>query len=178
MPRDLKNLKQVEPNVSTKTQNRENPLLSSAHPTLFLRKEVFQRHGVYDISFKVSADYDFMLKIMKDKDMNLKYLPEIITKMRVGGTSTGSLKQIIRKSTEDVQVLRNHGFRLPFMVLVAKNIRKIPILGHLFRSQEYVKGETEEAALYRMHGFWPQFSIWAGLWPNHLNTPSLFHLGY
>lgn len=97
-----------------------------AHPTLFLRKEVFQKHGIYDISFKVSADYNFMLQIMKDKEINLAYFPEIITKMRVGGTSTGSLKQIIRKSTEDVLVLRRNGFRFPILVLMAKNIRKIP----------------------------------------------------
>ncbi len=97
-----------------------------AHPTLFLRKEVFQKHGLYDNSYKVSADYDFMLKIMKDTDINLAYLPEIITKMRVGGTSTGSLKQIIRKSTEDIHVLRNHGFKHPLLVLLAKNVRKIP----------------------------------------------------
>ena len=97
-----------------------------AHPTLFLRKEVFQKHGLYDISYKVSADYNFMLQIMKDKDIKLVYFPEIITKMRVGGTSTGSLRQVIRKSTEDIRVLQSNGFKFPLLVLVAKNVRKIP----------------------------------------------------
>ena len=97
-----------------------------AHPTLFLRKEVFQKHGLYDNSYKVSADYNFMLQIMKDKDIYLAYFPEIITKMRVGGTSTGNLKQIIRKSTEDLHVLRSNGFKFPLLVLIAKNMRKVP----------------------------------------------------
>lgn len=96
------------------------------HPTLFLRKDVFQKHGLYDISYKVSADYKFMLQLMKDKDINLAYLPEIITKMRVGGASTGTLKQIIRKSTEDFNILRSNGFKLPLLVLIAKNLRKVP----------------------------------------------------
>lgn len=96
------------------------------HPTLFLRKEVFQKHGLYDTSYKVSADYKFMLQLMKDKDINLAYFPEIVTKMRIGGASTGTLKQILRKSTEDFHVLRSNGFKFPLLVLIAKNMRKIP----------------------------------------------------
>ena len=29
------------------------------HPTLFLRKEVYEKHGHFDTSYKISADYEF-----------------------------------------------------------------------------------------------------------------------
>ncbi len=98
------------------------------HPTLYLRKEVYQKHGPFDISFKIAGDYNFMVSVMKDKEINLEYLPEIITKMRMGGVSTGSLKDILTKSKEDIRALRNNGFKFPFLILAAKNLRKLPQL--------------------------------------------------
>jgi|GEM_PF-5770124 len=55
------------------------------HPTLFLRKEVYNKHGLFDTTFKIAGDYDFMLRVMTDPAMNLRYLPEVITRMRLGG---------------------------------------------------------------------------------------------
>ena len=69
-----------------------------------------------------------MLRVMQDKEINLVYLPEVITKMRMGGVSTGSLKDIIIKSKEDIRALHNNGFRFPLSVLIVKNLRKLPQL--------------------------------------------------
>jgi glycosyltransferase len=55
------------------------------HPTLFLRKEVYKKHGHFNTSFKIAGDYDFMLRVMTDPEMHLQYLPEVMTRMRVGG---------------------------------------------------------------------------------------------
>ena len=98
------------------------------HPALFLKKEVYQKHGLFDTSFKIAGDYDFMLRVMLDKEINLVYLPEVVTKMRMGGVSTGNLKQLFIKSKEDIRALHKNGFSFPFAVLAAKNLRKIPQL--------------------------------------------------
>ncbi len=98
------------------------------HPTLYLRKEVYEKHGLFDTSFKIAGDYDFMLRLMLDKEINLQLLPEVIVKMRMGGASTGSIKGIIQKSREDIRALQNNGFSYPWAVLIAKNVRKIPQL--------------------------------------------------
>jgi glycosyltransferase len=100
------------------------------HPTLFLRKEVYAKHGLFDTTFKIAGDYDFMLRVMTDHAMHLHYLPEVITRMRVGGASTGSIKGIILKMREDIRALRNNGFRFPLAILAAKNLRKLPQLLH------------------------------------------------
>lgn len=98
------------------------------HPTLYLRKEIYQKHGPFDTSFKIAGDYNFMVSVMKDKEINLAYLPEIITKMRMGGASTGSVKGILTKSKEDIRALKNNGFKFPYLILAAKNLRKLPQL--------------------------------------------------
>jgi glycosyltransferase len=67
---------------------------------------------------------------MTDPEMRLHHLPEVITRMRVGGASTGSIKGIILKMREDIRALRNNGFRFPLAILAAKNLRKLPQLLH------------------------------------------------
>lgn len=98
------------------------------HPTLFLRKAVYEKHGLFDPSFRIAGDYDFMLRVMKDTGIRLHYVPEVITIMRIGGASTGSLKGILAKSKEDLHALRKNGFRFPQLVLAIKNLRKLPQL--------------------------------------------------
>ena len=98
------------------------------HPALFLRREVYDKHGLFDISFKIAGDYDFMLRVMLDDCINLKLLPETIVKMRHGGASTGNLRELIRKKQEDIRAMQNNGFAFPLWLLMMKNFRKLPQL--------------------------------------------------
>jgi len=94
------------------------------HPTLFLRREVYQKYGAFDISFKIAGDYDFMLRILKD-NIVVKYLPQVIYKMRVGGESNRSIKNILDKSKEDFRAMRKNEINNPFFALFYKNMSKI-----------------------------------------------------
>lgn len=94
------------------------------HPTLYLRREVFERHGFYDTSFRIAADYDAMLRYLVKGQIKLAYIPEVLVKMRVGGESNRSLGRIILKSREDLRALRNNGVG-GIGTLAAKNFSKI-----------------------------------------------------
>lgn len=94
------------------------------HPTLYLRREVFQRWGLYDTSFRIAADYDAMLRYLSKGGINLAYIPEVLVKMRVGGESNRSLTRIARKSREDLRALRRNGVG-GLGVLALKNLSKI-----------------------------------------------------
>jgi glycosyltransferase len=96
-----------------------------AHPTLFLKKEVYEKHGLFNLNYNIAADYDLMLRIFSDPTLKFKYLPEVITKMRVGGASNGSLKNIKLKSLEDLKALRTNGIKNPIKVLAYKNFSKL-----------------------------------------------------
>jgi glycosyltransferase len=104
-----------------------------AHPTVFMRREVYEKHGLYNINLKCASDYDYMLRVFRDQSLTFCYLPEVITKMRRGGVSTGGLKNLINKRIEDYRVLKNNKMRFPLWILFAKNISKIPQL--IFRKR-------------------------------------------
>lgn len=96
-----------------------------AHPTLYLKKSVYQKHGNFNLRFNIAGDYDFMLRILKDSELKFSYLPEVITKMRVGGISNRSLRSIYKKSREDYSVIKLNGISLPLAVLLMKNVSKL-----------------------------------------------------
>jgi glycosyltransferase len=94
------------------------------HPTVYVRTSLFQSLGGFDISFKISADYHFLLRLLSLNTIKAKYLNMLMIKMRVGGASNRSLKNIIRKSKEDYRALKISqvgGLR----ALLLKNIGKL-----------------------------------------------------
>lgn len=94
------------------------------HPTVYLRREVFERLGLYDTSFRIAADYDAMLRYLGAGNIKLTYIPEVLIKMRLGGESNRSLERIVRKSREDLRAIRKNGVG-GGGTLVAKNLSKI-----------------------------------------------------
>ncbi|WP_108222455.1 glycosyltransferase family 2 protein [Cereibacter azotoformans] len=94
------------------------------HPTLYLRRGVFLRHGAYDTSFRISADYDAMLRWLANGHIRLAYIPEVLVKMRTGGESNRSLGHILRKSREDLRALRRNEVG-GMGTLILKNVSKL-----------------------------------------------------
>jgi len=98
-----------------------------AHPTLYLKREVYIKEGGFNTNLKIAADYDFILRLFKNPDYQWYYLPEVICKMRLGGASNSSIKNMLLKSYEDYQALKaNNITNFPLWVLLSKNLSKIP----------------------------------------------------
>lgn len=95
-----------------------------AHPTLFLKKEVYEKHGLFDLTYKIAADYDFMLRVLKDNSLKFGYLPKVFTKMRVGGASNRSIKNIIQKTKEDYRAISSNQLG-GILTIIRKNTSKI-----------------------------------------------------
>ncbi len=100
------------------------------HPTLFVKRSRYaqlkRKDGtVFDLSFSIAADYDFMLRLLQGLNLKPAYLPALLVNMRLGGASNRNLKNILRKSREDLRALRANRIG-GFPSLIAKNFRKIP----------------------------------------------------
>lgn len=95
------------------------------HPTFFVKKEFYDKYGKFDLAFGISADYDFMLRMLGKYKITTSYLPKVLYKMRVGGASNRSLKNIIQKSREDIKALKNNNIGGIHTILM-KNLSKIP----------------------------------------------------
>lgn len=94
------------------------------HPTLFLRRSVYEKIGNFNLNYRIAADYDFMLRVLADKDYKIAYLPRTIVKMRIGGESNRSLKNILKKSKEDLAIASIY-FNAPILTVISKNVRKV-----------------------------------------------------
>jgi glycosyltransferase len=95
------------------------------HPTFYVRRAVYQRLGGYDTTYRIAADYDCVLRLLGRGGVNAAYIPEILVKMRVGGASNRSLKNILQKSREDYRALRVNGVG-GIAALAWKNLSKLP----------------------------------------------------
>ena len=79
------------------------------HPTLYLKKEVYDKFGLYRTDYRISGDYEFMVRILYRKEVTLSYLPETLIYMSHGGTSTNSLGAYVESMMEGHRALvENH----------------------------------------------------------------------
>lgn len=94
------------------------------HPTMYVRRSIYSEIGGFDERYRIAADYDSVLRIFARKGVGVVYIPEILVKMRVGGASNASLRNVLRKSAEDYRALRRNRVG-GVLSLVAKNVRKV-----------------------------------------------------
>ena len=94
------------------------------HTTMYVKKEVFDTHGLYDESYMIASDYDSSLRWFKDDQLQKVYLNERVVKMRLGGKSTTIALQK-KKSSEDLLIIKKNNLSGVF-TLSLKILRKIP----------------------------------------------------
>ncbi|MBN1353356.1 MAG: glycosyltransferase [Candidatus Omnitrophica bacterium] len=95
------------------------------HPTFFARKNIYEKYGSFDASFKISIDYEILLRLLYKYKISSRHIPRVMVKMRWGGISNRSLNGIIIKSTEDYRIWKIYGGRGGIFVIMLKNISKL-----------------------------------------------------
>ena len=100
------------------------------HPTLYLRRQVYETYGYYKTDYRISADYEFMIRILKDQKVRLSYLPEVLIQMSHGGTSTNSLGAYLEGMKEGHRALKENGVAFPAFTDVCRTLR---VLGQFVR---------------------------------------------
>lgn len=95
------------------------------HPTFFVKKEVYQQYGLFDLQFKSAADYEIMLRFIHRFKTSIAYLPRVIVKMRVGGVSNASLKNRIKANQEDRKAWKVNGLKPHAFTLIFKPLSKL-----------------------------------------------------
>lgn len=93
------------------------------HPTLYLKKSVYDKYGLYKTDYRISADYEFMIRILKNKKVKLSYLPEVLIYMSHGGTSTNSLGAYLAGMKEGHRALRENGVRFAWFTDLCRTLR-------------------------------------------------------
>ena len=94
------------------------------HTTIYVRKEVFEKYGLYKTSYRIASDYEISLRWFLNATIKKVYLNEWVVKMRLGGKSTTASLQK-KKSAEDLEIIQHYGL-YGYFTLMCKISRKIP----------------------------------------------------
>ncbi len=96
-----------------------------AHPTFFVRREIYKKYGVFDLDFKIAADYELMLRFLEKNSISSVYIPKVFVKMRVGGESNQSIKNIIKANIESYKAWGKNGLYINPFVFMLKPLSKL-----------------------------------------------------
>ncbi len=99
--------------------------LMPPHPTFFVQKQLYEAHGGFNTSYRICADFDLMLRLFLLHQVSYHYLPQVMVKMRTGGSSTQGIKSTLQINEEMLQSCRSHGIRTNRIRIYAKYFRKI-----------------------------------------------------
>ncbi|MBN4046645.1 glycosyltransferase [bacterium AH-315-P15] len=91
---------------------------SFSHTGLFHRRELFDRFGLFDASFRISGDSEFLTRTLQHPDVGVIRLDLDVAIMGLGGLSS-SVESRLAAYLEDMRGLRRHGHFIPPLPIVA-----------------------------------------------------------
>lgn len=96
------------------------------HPTLYVRRAVLVAQGGFNTDYKIQSDFELVLRLFEVVKFRSRHLPTTLVRMRMGGTTTGSFKNIVKGNMEAARACEAHGFGGGVSFMVKKMSRKIP----------------------------------------------------
>ena len=80
-----------------------------AHPSFYCRRACYEKYGLFDLQFRISADFELMLRFIKVNGISTRYLPMDFVTMRYGGASTSGWSSHKRITKDILGALKKHG---------------------------------------------------------------------
>ncbi len=96
------------------------------HPTFYCRRRVVDQVGLFDLGYRVAADYDFMLRALELGDFTVAQTSHILVDMASGGASSSGVRARVHHNLEALASRRRWlGAGLVDYALVAKPLGKV-----------------------------------------------------
>ncbi len=96
-----------------------------AHPTFFVKKWVYEKYGVFDLTLGIVADYEVAFRFIHEYRIKACYIPKVLIKMRWGGASNRSIGNYIRQNLMILKILKKNKARVSFLFVFYKIAEKI-----------------------------------------------------
>lgn len=96
-----------------------------AHPSIFIRREIYDEVGCFETNFKIAADYEFLCRLVKYPNLKSIYLPEPLVRMQMGGASTGGIYNTIILNKEVLRAIKKNNIYTNLFMLLSKYPSKI-----------------------------------------------------
>jgi glycosyltransferase involved in cell wall biosynthesis len=95
-----------------------------AHPTLFVRREVFARVGPFSSDYRIAGDFEFVARAFR-QPLRYQYIPQVLVRMRTGGISTSGWKSTLLLNREVLRACRENGIRTSWFRILSKYPAKL-----------------------------------------------------
>jgi glycosyltransferase involved in cell wall biosynthesis len=89
------------------------------HPTFFARRRTYHRHGVFDSTYRLAADFELMLRFLECAGIKAVHLPRVLVKMRLGGATNMGIANVLKQNREIIAAGNKNGIPIamvPFVV--------------------------------------------------------------
>lgn len=96
-----------------------------AHPSFYIRRECFDKYGLYKTDYKVAADFEFLLRVIYKAKIKIKYIPIDMVTMRIGGASTSGIESHKKIMKEHLRAFRENGIYTNRLLLSLRYIYKV-----------------------------------------------------
>jgi glycosyltransferase involved in cell wall biosynthesis len=99
--------------------------LMPAHPTLFLRREVYRSVGEYDTQFRIAGDFELCLRVFARRTTRYRYVAEPLVRMPRGGLSNSGWRSKLQITREMRRACAMNGVRTNYAKLCLRFPLKI-----------------------------------------------------
>jgi glycosyltransferase involved in cell wall biosynthesis len=91
-----------------------------AHPALFLSRKLFQQYGSFKTDYAIAGDFEFVARVFARPTFRYAYLPRVLVKMRLGGSSTRGWRSTITLNQEVLRACRENGIPSNYLKILSK----------------------------------------------------------
>jgi glycosyltransferase involved in cell wall biosynthesis len=95
------------------------------HPTFFVRREFYDRYGLFDLNLGSAADYEMMLRMLMRHQLRAVYIPRILVRMRMRGASNANMSNRLRANRYDRIAWRKNGLQPRPWTFILKPLLKL-----------------------------------------------------
>ena len=96
-----------------------------AHPTFYCRKEIYNKFGIYDDTYKIAGDFELMLRFLEINKIKSKYLPYNMVNMKIGGVSNSSIKNKIEILREEFRAFEENNIKFNKLFYLFHKAKKL-----------------------------------------------------
>lgn len=96
-----------------------------AHPSFYVRREVFDKAGLYKTDYKIGSDYEMMVRLFLVHHIHAKYISLDFVTMRTGGVSTRNIRSRLQLIKDDIRGCRENGIYTNPLMISVKFLYKI-----------------------------------------------------
>lgn len=96
-----------------------------AHPTLFLRRQVYERFGLFRTDYRIAGDFELVARMFHEDTLKYRHVPEVLVRMLTGGVSTGGWRNTLLLNREVLRACRENGISTNLPKILSKYPAKL-----------------------------------------------------